>query len=118
MNTAEDFKALEPIMSTPVAPAQGIAALALNLALKYHDMSMVKDGQLYQQYKLEGRNIREIDLDVVFETAMKMEAFLLGASERIAQIVVDAINDGSAESEAKAEAQESSQAPIPGTPES
>ncbi len=79
------------IPDTPVAPAHGIAAIALNMALKYHQMTMIPDGLTYQQYKMEGRNIREIGLVDVFETAMKMEGFLLGASERIAKIVVDAI---------------------------
>jgi|ERR1051325_3771095 hypothetical protein len=88
---SEDMKALEPLKDAPIAPAHGIAALALNMALKYHDMGMIKDGALYQQYKLEGRNIETIHLEMVFETAIKMEAFLLGASERIAKIVVDAI---------------------------
>ena len=85
------FKELEPIASTPVAPAHGIAAIALNMALKYHDISTVQDGTLYQQYKLEGKNLETLHLDIVFETAMRMEAFLLGASERIAKIIVDAV---------------------------
>ena len=91
---AEDMKALEPLKDTPIAPAHGIAAIALNMALKYHDMGMIKDGQLYQQYKLEGRNIDSLHLNMVFETAIKMEAYLLGASERIAKVVVDAITVG------------------------
>ena len=57
--------------------------------MKYHDMGMVKDGALYQQYKLEGRNIRTIGLEDVFETAMKIELHLLGASDRIAKISAD-----------------------------
>jgi len=89
--TDEPFKALEPIASTPVSPATGIAALALNLALKYHDINTVQDGVLYQQYKLEGKNLPPLHLDHVFETAIRMETFLLGASERIATIVVEAI---------------------------
>lgn len=75
----------------PVAPAHGIAALALSLAVKYHDVSTIKDGALYQQYKLEGRNIVPLHLDMVFETAIRMEAWLLGASDRIAKIIVDAL---------------------------
>ena len=85
------FKGLEPLSDTKIAPAHGIAALALNMALKYHDMGMIKDGALYQQYKLEGKNIRTIGLDDVFETAIKMEKYLLGASDRIAKIIVDAL---------------------------
>ena len=87
-----DFKGLEPLKDAPIAPAHGIAALALNMAMKWHDMSLVKDGVLYQQYKMEGKNIQTIGLDDVFETAMKMEAYLLGSSARIAKIVVDAID--------------------------
>lgn len=82
---------LEPIKDAPISTAQGIAAVALNFALKYHDINTVQDGALYQQYKLEGRNMRELHLDMVFETAIKMEMHLIGASERIARVVVDAI---------------------------
>lgn len=78
----------------PIAPAHGIAAIALSMAMKYHDMNMVKDGALYQQYKLEGRNIRMIGLEDVFETAIKIELHLLASSERIAKVVVDAISEG------------------------
>jgi len=88
---ADEMKTLAPAGDFPVAPAHGIAALALNMALKYHDMGMIKDGQLYQQYKLEGRNIETLHLEHVFETAIKMERFLLGASDRIAKVIVDAI---------------------------
>lgn len=89
----DDLALLEPIKNTAVAPAVGIAALALNFALKYHDISTIKDGAMYQQYKLEGRNLRELHLDHVFETAMQFEEHLLTASDRIAKIVVDAIVD-------------------------
>jgi hypothetical protein len=108
-----DFKGLEPLKDAPVAPAHGIAAIALNMAMKWHDMSIVKDGQLYQQYKLEGRNIQNIDLADVFETAMKMERYLLGSSERIAKIVVDAIEIGLDESEAEHSPDDVSSTPVP-----
>lgn len=91
-NAAEPIKELaEHIGNAPVAPAHGIAAIALSMAMKYADIQMVKDGALYQQYKLEGKNMRALHLDEVFETAMKIEAWLLGSSDRIAKIVVDAI---------------------------
>jgi hypothetical protein len=53
----DDFKELEPLKDTPIAPAHGIAAIALNMALKYHDINTVQDGLLYQQYKLEGKKL-------------------------------------------------------------
>lgn len=89
----KSFSALaKHLGNTPIAPAHGIAALALDMAMKYHDINTIKDGALYQQYKLEGRNLRELHLDMVFETAIKIEVFLLGASERIAKIIVDAVS--------------------------
>lgn len=82
---------LEPIKDVKIAPAHGVAALALNFALKYHDITTVQDGTLYQQYKLEGKNFRELHLDVVFETAMRIEMHLMASSERIAGLLIDAI---------------------------
>lgn len=90
--TADDFKELATLSpDTPVAPAHGIAALALSMAIRYHDSGVIKDGALYQQYKLEQRNIETLTLDMVFETAIKIEKHLLAGSKRIADIVVDAL---------------------------
>jgi hypothetical protein len=75
----------------PVAPAPGIAAIALQMAMKYHDIQMVKDGALYQQYKLEGKNFVGLQLDMVLETAAYIEKWLISSNERIAKIVIDAI---------------------------
>ena len=83
--------AAKHLPDVPVAPAHGIAAIALDMAMKYHDMNMVKDGALYQQYKIEGRNMNNLHLDMVFETAMKIEVHLLMSEERIAKIVIDAL---------------------------
>jgi hypothetical protein len=86
------FHGLENIGPTPVAPAHAIAAIALNMAIKFHDINTVQDGTLYQQYKLEGRNMSGLHLDMVFETAIRIERHLLASSERIAKIVFDAIS--------------------------
>ncbi len=94
---------LEPMKDAKIAPAHGIAALALNFALKYHDINTVQDGTLYQQYKLEGRNMRELHLDMVFETAIRIEAHLMGSSERIAKLVIDSIAVGIEDEETQAE---------------
>ena len=93
-NTLNDIAGVaKHIPDAPIAPATGIATIALNMALRYHDINTVQDGALYQQYKLEGRNMGTLHLDHVFETAIRMEAHLLGASDRIAKIVIDAIAD-------------------------
>jgi hypothetical protein len=81
----------EAAPDTKIAPAHGIAAIALSMAMKYHDISTVQDGTLYQQYKLEGRNMRELDIDMVFVTAIKIELHLLASSDRIAAVLVDAL---------------------------
>lgn len=83
------FQGLEPVGDAPIATAPGIAAIALNMAIQYHKINTVQT--LYQQYKLEGRNIRELHLNGVFETAIKMEMYLIGASDRIAKLIVDAL---------------------------
>jgi hypothetical protein len=88
---------------SPVPVSQGIAAIALSMAMKYHDMTLVKDGQLYQQYKLEGRNITTIDLADVFDTAIQIELHLLQANERIARLLVDALEVVIEEDEAQEE---------------
>lgn len=87
----EPFKELAPIGDVKVAPAHGIAAIALNMAMKYHDIGTVQDGALYQHYKLEGRNMVPLHIDMVFETAIKIEAHLMGSSRRIADLIVNAL---------------------------
>lgn len=93
MNDGEEkpFKELEPLKDAPAAPAHVIASIALNMAMKYHDITLVKDGILYQQYKLEGRNMPSLHLDIVFETAIKIERHLLMSSERIATMIIEAV---------------------------
>jgi hypothetical protein len=91
---ADPFTELAPHLgNTPVASAHAIAAIALSMSMKYHDIQTVKDGALYQQYKLEGKNFRELHIDHVFETAERIEFWLLGASERIAKLIMDAVVD-------------------------
>ncbi len=75
----------------PVAPAQGIAAVALTMAMKYYDINTVQDGTLYQQYKMEGKNLEPLSIHSVFEVAKQIEAHLMAANDRIASIVIDAL---------------------------
>lgn len=88
---------LEVIGDAPVSPATAIAGLALNFAMKWHDMTLIKDGAMYQQKKLEGANIEVIDFQSVLDTAAKLEAWLIGASDRISGIVVQMLADESDE---------------------
>lgn len=93
MSVAEEIEKSElaPFKDAPIGAAQGIASIALTMAMKYHSISTIQDGTLYQQYKLEGRNIREIDINDVFETAKQIEAHLLAASDRVAAMIIDAL---------------------------
>jgi hypothetical protein len=113
LDTAEvaaPFKEITEHVDGPIAPAHGIAALALSMAMRYHDISTVKDGALYQQYKLEGKNLRSLHLDMVLETAARLEKWLLCSSERIAKVVVDALAVAVTDDEEKAGDQPDTQA--------
>lgn len=89
---SDELRELAPAMGdTKIAPAHGIAAIALSMAMKYHGMMMIPDGLTYQQYKMEGRNIREIGLADVFDTAIQIEKHLLASADRIAKLVVEAL---------------------------
>lgn len=72
-------------------PSVGISAMALNFAMKFHDISTVQDGTLYQQYKLEGRNFRDLHLDMVFETARQIEKWMLSADNRFADMLLEGL---------------------------
>lgn len=74
-----------------ISPAVALGALALQMAINYHDVTIVKDGALYQQYKLEGKNFRELHLDVVFETAMAIEQHLLASKNRLSDMILGVV---------------------------
>lgn len=88
-----------------VAPSHGIAAIALSMAMKYHDINTIQDGTLYQQYKLEGKNIEALHLDMVFETAIRIEKHLIASSERIAGVLIETITTLAAEEAAQEDAE-------------
>lgn len=73
-----------------VGPMIGVATIALNMALKYHDINTVQDGILYQQYKLEGKNMHGLHMDMVFDTAKQIERHLIAANTRVAKLMVSA----------------------------
>lgn len=91
--SGEDFLNDVPdvLKGTPITPQMGIAAIALNYALKYADIATVQDGQLYQQYKLEGKNMHGLHLDEVFHWAAQIEKHLLETPSRLALMVMEAV---------------------------
>jgi hypothetical protein len=88
MDPEETAKELGPAADAPIGPNIGIASIALNMAMKYHDINTIQDGALYQQYKLEGRNIPALHLDMVFETAIQIERHLIGANKRVTEVLL------------------------------
>ncbi len=96
----------EEVKNEPLGPMIGVAAIALNMALKYHDINTVQDGALYQQYKLEGRNMRNLQLEYVFDTALRIEEHLINANQRVAKLLVASVlleDDSEGEPEASEE---------------
>lgn len=89
MDPRDLAKELGPAADAPIGPWVGVASIALNMAMKYHDITTVQDGALYQQYKLEGRNMRSLHIDMVFETAMKIEKHLVRSHKRIADALLE-----------------------------
>lgn len=78
----------------PIPSGVAVGALALNFALKYYDMRLVKDGVMYQQLKLEQKELGTFGLQDVFEIAKQIEVHLLATSDRVASLVVEALVDG------------------------
>lgn len=78
----------DEIKNAPISMAHGLSGIALTMAMKYHDISTVQDGTMYQQFKLEGRNMVGLELAHVFETAERIEEWLVGSEGRIAKILI------------------------------
>jgi hypothetical protein len=82
---------LGPAADAKIGPFIGVASIALNMAMKYHDISTVQDGALYQQYKLEGKNMTALHIDHVFETAIQIEEHLIRANKRVAAVMLSSL---------------------------
>lgn len=93
MDPKDLAKELGPAADAKIGPCMGVASIALNMAMKYHDINTVQDGALYQQYKLEGRNMRNLHLDDVFETAIKIEKHLVGSNKRVMDALIASLEE-------------------------
>jgi hypothetical protein len=93
MTDPENLLAVEGAEQARISPAMGVAMIALNMALKYHDISTVQDGTLYQQFKMEGKNMDTLHLDHVFETARRIERHLLTSANQVSQMMIDGVMD-------------------------
>lgn len=83
--------------NSPIPTGVAVAAIALNFAMKYHDINTVQDGTLYQQYKLEGKNFEALHLGAVFDTAKQIEAHLMSGANRLSDMVFESLIEGLSE---------------------
>lgn len=83
-----------PDTKLEISPATAIAAMGLNLSLKYHGIATVQDGALYQQLKLEGANIVPLRLQNILDTAKIFEEHILSAPNRLTAMVYNVIVEG------------------------
>lgn len=84
---------LPAIENEKVSPGLAVASIALSLAVTYHTNSIIKDGAMYQQLKLEGKDIKSSGVEDVIDIARQFEIHLLQSSERIAGIIIDAATE-------------------------
>lgn len=92
-----DWNSDNPIDDLPVevssAPLgltheEGIRATALAMAVRYHGDTIVKDGQMYQQFKLEGKNMQPTAPLLILQIAMDFERYLRGDYAALADQIV------------------------------
>lgn len=95
----------EVALSTPHA----ISSLAMNFAMKFHDINTVQEGALYQQMKLEGKNLSPLFLEYVFETAARIELWLMRSPNRLSEALLNEFADA-----VEAVLEEDALAPEPG----
>lgn len=92
-DAADNLLEIPEIKDAPMSTATAISSIALNFALKYWDLNMVRDGTLYQAYKLEGRTLEGLSLAQVFDTARQIEEHILGAPGRLSELVVEVVRE-------------------------
>lgn len=54
-----------------------IRVVALMLAMKHHDTTIIRDAEMYRQLKADGVNIRQTGFEDILETALKIEKHLI-----------------------------------------
>jgi hypothetical protein len=74
----EDFGLTPQIADTPLdlTKDEKLRSMALMLAIRHHGDTVIKDAGIYQQYKMEGRNMQPLNDELVIATAVRYEAFI------------------------------------------
>lgn len=104
----------DELRDAQIGPLVAISAIALNMAMKYADINTVQDGLLYQQYKLEGRNMQSLHLSYVFDIAIQIEEHLVKSNKRVAKMIVvsvleEKLADATEDDEVVVESEESAE---------
>lgn len=91
-NEADEFLGPLPaeVANAPLFldPAQSVRTLALTMAVKYHGDTIIKDGGMYQQLRMEQKDIQPTHVNVVLKTAIEFERYLRGDyAEMVDQLV-------------------------------
>lgn len=82
---------MEPIRDAPMTTSMAIAAISLNMAMKYHDFTVVKDGVMYQQLKMEQKEMRTIQFEDVLETADRIRDYLIESESVIRSMMTESV---------------------------
>lgn len=90
MSDNTNLLAIEGVQDIPLSPATAISSVALNMALNWFNTTIVKDGAMYQQLKLEGKTIEGVRLSDVFDVAKQFEEYIIRAPDRLAAMILDA----------------------------
>lgn len=72
---------------------QMIRFFALNMAIKYHDSTVISDGVLYQQYRMEGKEMQPLTQDHVIATALRYEIFIRCGENTERMAIIEAVSD-------------------------
>lgn len=70
-----------------------VRSIALTIAQRHCGDTVIKDGVMYQQYKMEGRNMKALDYGDVVKMAIIFERYLYGEfSKGVMENAVNAIS--------------------------
>lgn len=69
---------LPVIIDGPLPTEIQVRSIALTIAQRHTGDTVVKDGVMYQQYKMEGKNLKPLSYDDVLKAAIVFERYLWG----------------------------------------
>ena len=89
LNPMEEMIASVPSvanMQLDLTKDEKLRTTALMLAVRYHQDTVVKEGELYQQMKMDQKQLRTTSAKIVVEYAWEFEQYLRGESEVVKRL--------------------------------